>query len=99
MTLTKYLGDMGRLPCPEKRPCQSAVCKVEWYKETNETAVATQTHIKRMNNVKNNTNNGRFHLDRSGALIIHNLTLGDTGNYTCQRTDGDDFVLQLDVVG
>ena len=99
MTFTKYVGDMGRLTCPEKRPCQSAVCKVEWYKKTNETAVATQTRIKKMNSIKNNTNNDRFHLERSGTLIMRNLTLGDTGNYTCQRTDGDDFVLQLDVVG
>ena len=99
MNLTEYLGDMGRLPCPEKRPCQSAICKVEWYKGTNETAVAIHTNFKRTNITKNNTNDGRFYLDRKGTLIIRNLTLGDSGYYTCERTDEDDFALQLDVVG
>ena len=97
MEITKYLGGMAYLPCAVEQSCDSQISKVVWYKGTNETAVAIQTFIK--NITQNNANNGRFRPDISGALLIRNLTLGDTGNYTCKRTCSDKFVVQLDVVG
>ena len=97
------MGDIGRLTCPVKDSHRSALYRISWKRAlgvNNVTAIVSQTIFKNQNQtITSNASSNRFDLDRSGTLTIHNLTLEDSGYYTCLRTGKISLIVKLDVIG
>ena len=97
------MGDIGRLTCSVKDSHRSALYRISWKRAlgvNNVTAIVSQTIIKNQNkSITSNASGNRFDLDRSGTLTIHNLTLEDSGYYTCLRTGKMSLIVKLDVIG